>query len=510
MRILAVGLAIVLQVAAQDCQSPPPGGGGGGTTVDAMPKVPTLSAQRTLLATGTPATARLMLSDAAPRPGGGVIVAGLSDNADLGAGLVRLGTVYQTAAFVAAYDADLKLLWNRAVSRWPAGHGSLDMARVAVGADGSIVTTVKFRSTAMDFGGGARFCSKIGESVSVNTWCTAVVKYSATGQYLWDRIFSPQTSYGGMCDLEIGGVAVGGDGSVYIQGLLDDGNACDFGGGMREQNGSTTTVLLALTSLGVYKWDRQSVKGTVFPPIQHISGGAIDSPLSIGVTEAGTVVILGTYFGSGRDFGGGAFPAQAPGVEEHYIYLVGYKPDGSYAWGIQQVESNAFRDLAIKAAVRLAIKGNTVFAHMGDEIVARKGSSGSLLWKVPAAPGALATLGTAGVLLTTKCVAQSTDFGGGPRVCTPLRGTALVAYTAAGKYSWDKVLPRSESYNGFFCDSITVMNGPKRFFVMSSFAAHDFVRSTPITAVYDVGGGEFSALAGTWQDAYLARFDSAN
>lgn len=511
MKFLAVGLVIVLQAAAQDCNSTPPSGGGGTTPVaEVLPSAPKFSAQRTLLAEAAPAMSTLTISEVVPRNAGGVVVVGLGSNADLATGVLRVGTVAQATAIIAAYDENSQLLWNRALSRWPDGYWETGMPRVAAAADGSIIAVVKARGPALDFGGGTRFCTA-NDAANYRSWCMVVVKYNAAGQYLWDRVFTPETPNGGTCNLELGGVATGADGSVYIHASMAATNACDFGGGVRLQPGSETTVVLGLTSLGVYKWDRLSTTGAVFPSHLIASAPAFDTPLGITVTDAGNVVVLGTYAGASRNFGGGVFPAALPAAPAHYVYLVGYKADGTYAWGSIEEETGGIWEQTIKTAARLTDNGANVFAHINGAIVARKGSDGALLWRTPAPRGAITAIGTVGVLLTARCV-TGTDFGGGTRTCpTAINSSALVAYNASGKYGWDKILPAAESQL-IFDGAITTMNGNKRFIVMSSFGVsaynRDLTALIPIT--YDAGGGPFTGRAGTNEDAYFARFDSVN
>lgn len=213
---------------------------------------------------------------------------------------------------VGGYDIFLtKLLangdygWTRTVgsAHWDAGQG------VAVDAGGAAYITGYYQNnTDFDPGPGTDIHTFSGGSD------VFVSKYIGDGSYGWTRTFIGSGSGEGK------GVAVDGNGGVYVAGTFS--SSVDFYSGsgtdVRSSNGGTDIFLTKLTTDGNYAWTR-TVGGTF-----QDEGRAVVSPGSAGVLVSG-------MFGGTIDFDPGTGQDMRSATSLSF-FLTSFQADGAYQW----------------------------------------------------------------------------------------------------------------------------------------------------------------------------------
>ncbi|MCX6664680.1 MAG: SBBP repeat-containing protein [Euryarchaeota archaeon] len=216
---------------------------------------------------------------------------------DFGGG-ITVADEGSNGVFVAKYN-------NEGVIQWasgPTGAGSDGGTGVAVDGDGNVYITGS-HGEGLDFGGGITIANEVSTGVFV-------AKYNTNGVIQW----ASGPTGAGMDDGT--GVAVDGDGNVYISGR--QGGGLIFGGGITvADEGNMAGVFVAkYSTAGVIQW----AKGP--------SGAGWDQGQGVAVDGDGNVYITG-YHGSGLDFGGGI--TVAAGVSDG-IFVAKYNTAGVVQW----------------------------------------------------------------------------------------------------------------------------------------------------------------------------------
>jgi hypothetical protein len=126
-----------------------------------------------------------------------------------------------------------------------------------------------------------------------------VARFSAAGGCLWSKNFGSSLGEDSLC-----GVATDGNGNVIVTGSILSG--LDFGGGYLNTSGSQNIVVVKYSSGGSYLWGYRYTTTT---------------PLDVGrcvTTDATGNVIVGGYFQTTVNFGGGALTS-ASGLDDGFV-----------------------------------------------------------------------------------------------------------------------------------------------------------------------------------------------
>lgn len=235
---------------------------------------------------------------------GNIIATGTFSGAlDLGAGPLN----GQNDVFLAKFDADGDLLWNRQF-----GDGSVQSGQ-AVAADGAgnIILAGSFQGT-IDLGGGALV------SAATDGF---VAKFNAAGAHLWSKRFARAAATE---------VAVGPSGNIVVTGTFED--TTDLGGGVLLSAGDSDMYIVELSPAGGHVWSKS------------FGNSLQQEPPSLVVDSSEEIVLSGGLFGT-IDFGGGPLTADPyPNV-----FVARFETDGDHAW------SEDFGDGGLPIATGLAL-----------------------------------------------------------------------------------------------------------------------------------------------------------
>jgi uncharacterized protein (AIM24 family) len=198
---------------------------------------------------------------------GNVLMTGyfLSD-INLGGG--TLSTRGGSDAFVAKFSSTGTHVWSKSF-----GGTTADQALDIVADSSGNAVVLGFFSSSTDFGGGAL--------TTAGGWDTFLVKYSATGAYLWAKSFNAPGSY----DMPRS-IGVDGNGNVVITGYFT--STIDLGGGVLSAvvSGVHSTFVAKYSSSGAHVWSER-FGGT----------SGLDS-MGIAMDRTGNVLVTGSFAGT--------------------------------------------------------------------------------------------------------------------------------------------------------------------------------------------------------------------
>jgi hypothetical protein len=348
-----------------------------------------------------------------------------------------------------------------------------------------VLGTLKGRA---DFGGG--FLTSAGNDDIY------LVKYSATGSYLWSQRF------GGTSNEVPKGIALDASDNIVITGFF--AGTVDFGGG--PLTGSSASGFLAKYSpAGGHLWSRRLT-----------TGSALDEGTAVGVDAAGEVIVAGGFYGT-VNFGGG--PLTSAGSED--IALLKYSSAGTFLWS--QRIGGASDDVVLGLAVDRTTGefvtagyfsgsvnfggGSLTSAGGKDAFVARYSSSGGHVWSrqwgsTGEDKGHAAAIDRLGNVAVTGMFTNNVDFGGGPISNAGGTGSSdifLVKLSPAGIHTWSKgfgsPLVANQSAYGIAFDGAA---GSENVLLTGSIVA--------LTAPYtvDFGGGPLTGDG--YGNAFIAKF----
>ncbi|HEV8608950.1 MAG TPA: hypothetical protein VGS98_02620 [Thermoanaerobaculia bacterium] len=280
----------------------------------------------------------------------------------------------------------------------------------------------------VNFGGGSLTSAGNGD--------VYLVKYSATGGYLWSQRF------GGTQDEVPKGIAIDASGEIVITGFF--GGTVDFGGG--PLTGTSGSGFLAkYSAAGQHRWSRRLT-----------TGSTLDEGTAVGVDGAGNVIVGAGFYGT-VNFGGGSLTSA--GSED--IALLKYNSSGTFLWSrrIGGASADMVRGLAVDAttgefvtsgyfAGSVDFGGGTALASAGanDAFVARYDSSGGHVWSRRWGSTAEdkaygVAMDRLGDVVVTGVFANNVDFGGGPITNVGGGGSGdifLVKLSSTGVHMWSK------------------------------------------------------------------------
>jgi len=338
----------------------------------------------------------------------------------------------------------------------------------------------------VDFGGGLLTSAGNGD--------VYLVKYSASGGYLWSQRF------GGTSDERPRGIAIDASGNVVITGFF--GGTVSFGGAAL--TGTSASGFVAKYSpSGGHLWSRRLT-----------TGAALDEGRAVGVDGGGNVIVAAGLYGT-ADFGGGSITSAGAGD----IVLVKYDSGGNYLWSrrIGGASDDVVMSLAVDTvtgefvaggyfggSVDFAGGGGTPLTSAGgnDAFVAKYSSSGTRVWAQRWGSTSddktfSVALDALGNVAATGLFTFNVDFGGGPIANAGVAGSGdifLVKLSPAGLHQWSKGFGSSTALNelGYGVDFDSVGN---------------VLLTGSIAMPVDFGGGSLSGDG--YYNAFLAKFDPA-
>jgi hypothetical protein len=337
----------------------------------------------------------------------------------------------------------------------------------------------------VNFGGGSLASAGNGD--------VYLVKYSATGGYLWSKRF------GGTQEDVAKGIAIDASGEIVITGYF--GGTVDFGGGALTGT-SANGFLAKYSAAGEHRWSKRLT-----------TGSTLDEGTAVGADGAGNLIVAAGFYNT-VNFGGGSLTSA--GAED--IALLKYNSTGSFLWSrrIGGASNDMVRGLAVDAttgefvtagyfAGSVDFGGGTLASAGGnDAFVARYDSSGghtwSRRWGSTAEDKAYGVaVDRLGDVVVTGMFTNNVDFGGGAltNVGGVLSGDIfLVKLSPTGVHMWSKgfgsVLETNQvGYGVAFDDAGNVL--------LTGFMV-------ALTAPYtvDFGGGAFTGDGYT--NTFIAKF----
>jgi hypothetical protein len=208
--------------------------------------------------------------------------------------------------FLAKFDSNGNHLWSKSFG----GRYDDVVTSVAVDSSGNVYITGNFKSSTIDFGGGA--LKNAGYSDIF------LAKFDRNGNHKWSKRF------GGSSDDYGNSVSIDSSGNVYITGSFYS-STIDFGGGALTNAGSWDIFLAKFDSNGNHLWSKR------------FGGSNNDVGTSVSVDSSGNVYITGYFYSSTIDFGGGALTNAG-----YYndIFLAKFDSNGYYKWSMRFGGSN--------------------------------------------------------------------------------------------------------------------------------------------------------------------------
>jgi hypothetical protein len=366
------------------------------------------------------------------------------------------------AATGALFALLLPFLLNAQSLAWArsAGGSGADEGRViAADAAGNVFMAGSFSGTA-DFDPGPGVAQLVCPGFSNGFFA----KYDATGQLLWAR----QLRTNGVGDIT--GLALAGDGGVYVSGRFLGSVVFDPGAGVEERTsgGSFDGFVARYTTDGVLQWAR-------------LLGGALyDEAMTVGADAEGHVVVAGSFNGAAQ-FESTAAPDERTAFGEFDIFLARYSAAGELEW-LDQLGGPAHERvlrLAVDAAGQSYLTGNfretcdfdpsaAVFdvssTGEADIFLAKYDAAGALAWAhglgtVGYDEGRAVACDATGAVYLTGGFAGTLDFDPGPAEHAlsdaGIIDVYIAKYTAGGEFEWARTIggPDSEYGNCIAADA---------------------------------------------------------
>ena len=297
--------------------------------------------------------------------------------------------------------------------------------------------------------------------------------------------------FGGSASEAPFGVAVDGNGNVYIAGLLE-GNI-NFGGSTLGKAGEVEVFLASFTPGGKHRWSKS------------FGGLSKDVAYDVAVDSNGNVYITGSFFSS-INFGGSKLNSKG----KNDIFVASFDSNGKYRWSKRfgGTSNESGRGVSADSAGNVYVTGsfsNTI--NFGGSNLPCKGiydafmvsftSSGSHRWSKSFGTtyheqGLGVAVDGSGNNYITGTFAGSIQFGGATITSKGGYDVYLASFTSSGSHRWSKNFGGTSSdYGG----EIAVDSNA------NVFITGEFNNSA------DFGGGTLSSNG--FQDIYIASYTSS-
>lgn len=238
--------------------------------------------------------------------------------------------------------------------------------------NGNVVVVGRFYGN-VDFGGGT--------VASTNSQEMFIVKYDASGTYLWSRQISSSGSEGDKAT----GVAVDSSNNLVVVGSF--AGTIDFGAGPLSTAGSSDIFVAKFAPDGTLVWAKR------------FGGSAAEGCSAVALDGTNNILITGGYgyYGTAVDFGGGVLPLSGgTTVFQNDIYVAKLSSAGNYIWakgygGLGDEQSGGITvdgngDVAVAGSFEQTVNfGGASFTSAGgyDMFVAKySGATGNHLWSL--------------------------------------------------------------------------------------------------------------------------------
>ena len=299
-----------------------------------------------------------------------------------------------------------------------------------VDSNGNITVAGYFQGN-IDFGGGT-VSSLGGQDIFI-------VKYSATGAYLWSKIM------GSVADDYANELCVDRSGNIIVTGSFN--YSVDFGGGTltSASPGFSDIFLVKYSAAGAHQWSKRFGE----------SGN--DTGYGVTADAVGNVVVTGSFAG-GADFGGGRLTSN---LNSNDIFVAKYSATGVHSWsrGYGSTGDDHGNAVATDASGNVVVTGyfnNTIdfgggpltSAGMKEIFLLALNSSGQPVWSrrfggVSIDVANAVAIDGGGNIVITGFFYGTVDFGGGPLTSSSAAKVFLAKYNSQGSHSWSKVFSGS-------------------------------------------------------------------
>ena len=310
--------------------------------------------------------------------------------------------VYCHDIFLSKFDSNGNHIWSKRYG----GNGIDITSSIAIDKSNNIFITGYFLSQSINFGGYNLI--NISENCYGEYPCLDLflVKLDSDGNHLWSK------SFGGSGDDYGNSVSVDSSGNVHITGYFWS-STIDFGGGTLTNAGGKDIYLAKFDSNGNHLWSKR------------FGGNDDDYVQSVSVDSSGNVYIIGSFYSSTIDFGGGALT----NAGWNDIFLAKFDSDGNHLWSKSFGGSDGERgySVSVDSSGNVYITGgfdsSTIDFGGGeftkgvdnDTFLSKFDSNGNNLWSRrfgESNNGISFALDLYGYLYTTGCfLGKNIDFG---------------------------------------------------------------------------------------------------
>ena len=346
---------------------------------------------------------------------------------------------------------------------------------VAVDGNGNIYITGYYRYT-IDFGGGG---------LTANSYDIYVASFTPSGKHRWSKNFGGSSSDYGY------GVAVDGNGNVYVTGMFY--NSINFGGSTISSHGSGDIFLASFDSNGKHRWSK------------GFGGTSSDYGYAVETDPSGNVYITGYMYYS-ANFGGGTLTSKGSAD----VFLASFDSSGKHRWSknFGSTSSDYGYGLATDTSGNVYVSGyhystinfggsNLTSKGSYDAFLAAFDSSGNHRWSksfgnTSADYGYDVATDTAGNVYLTGYFYYSVDFGGGTLTSKGGGDIYLASFTSSGGHRWSKNFGGTSSDYGY-----GVATDPSGNVFITGYYYNSL----------DFGGGTVTSKGS--YDAYLASFTNS-
>ncbi|MBL7798333.1 MAG: hypothetical protein JNJ90_17695 [Saprospiraceae bacterium] len=391
--------------------------------------------------------------------------------------------------------------WGQYDTR-PSGMTCLGIARDA---SGNVYATGYFDGENVDFDPGPGIA---GLTSSASTSSLFIVKYDASGNYIWAKAIVGTNAVRGE------GIAVDAGGNVYVAGGFYGTADFDPGPGTANLNsgfGGVDAFIAKYDASGNYLW------------AGNIGGESVDIAYGIALDAGGNVCVTG-FFNDMADFDPGAglaiLASQQGDVD---IFIAKYDPSGNYLWAknVGGTSDDYGLGIAVDASDNIHITGyyyltsdfdpdagtaNLTSTGLSDIFIAKYNASGNYVWAKSMGgdnfdQGHDLVIDGSGNAYLTGSFRETADFDPGAGTANRISAGGddifIAKYSASGNYIWAKGIGGGDTDNG----TGLALDGEGNLYLTGTFL------STLVD--FDPGAGIANLANGGLYDCFIAQYDAS-